>query len=53
MSPYMRDDREIETTASPAFTCAYLIAVLTAGAIGLAAGVVWVIAGLLHFHPLW
>jgi hypothetical protein len=49
----MRDEREIETTASHAFTRADLIAVLTAAAIGLGIGVVWVIVGLLHFHPLW
>jgi hypothetical protein len=28
---------------------AYVVAAL----IGLAIGIVWVIAGLLHFHPLW
>jgi len=49
----MRDEREIETTASRAFTRAYVIAVLSAGAIGLGIGVVWVIAGVLHVHPLW
>jgi hypothetical protein len=53
MYPYMRDEREIDTTASRAFTRGYVIAVLTAAAVGLAIGVVWVIDGLLHFHPLW
>ena len=53
MYPYMRDEREIDGTASRAFTRAYLIAVLTAATIGLGIGVVWVIAGLVHFHPLW
>jgi hypothetical protein len=51
--PYMRDEREIQTTASKRFTRYYLIAVATAALIGLAIGVVWVVAGILHFHPLW
>jgi hypothetical protein len=49
----MRDEHEIDATASRAFTRAYVIAFLTAAAIGLGIGVVWVIVGLLHFHPLW
>jgi hypothetical protein len=53
MDPYMRDEREIDATASRAFTRAYLIAFVTAAAIGLGIGVVWVVAGLLHVHPLW
>ena len=31
----------------------YLIAVGIAALIGLVIGIIWVIAGLLHFHPLW
>ena len=53
MYPYMRDEREIDATASRACTRGYLMAVLTAGAIGVGIGVVWVIAGLVHVHPLW
>ena len=43
----------LDATASRAFTRGYVIAVLTAAVIGLGIGVVWVIAGLWHFHPLW
>jgi hypothetical protein len=50
MSAYMRDEREIDTTASRTFTRLFLVAVLTAAAIGLGIGVLWVVAGLLHFH---
>ena len=50
MSAYMRDEREIDTTASRSFTRLFLVAVLTAAAIGLGIGVLWVVAGLLHFH---
>jgi hypothetical protein len=39
--------REIDSTASRAFTRLFLIAFGVAAAIGLGAGVVWVIAGLL------
>lgn len=35
------------------FLRGYLIAVLIAALIGLLIGIGWVIAGLLHFHPLW
>ena len=51
--PYMRDEREFQTTASKRFTRAYLVAVGVAALVGLAIGIVWTIAGLLHFHPLW
>jgi hypothetical protein len=49
----MRDVRQIEATASRTFTRRYLIAFGTAALIGLVLGVIWVIAGILHFHPLW
>ena len=49
----MRDDREIQTTASRQFTRGYLVAFGTAALIGLLIGAVWTIAGVLHFHPLW
>jgi hypothetical protein len=51
--PHMRDEHEMDTIASKRFTRYYLIAFGTAALIGLLAGVVWVIAGILHFHPLW
>ena len=51
--PYMPDEREMDTIASKRFTRYYLIAFGTAALIGLLAGVVWVIVGVLHFHPLW
>jgi hypothetical protein len=49
----MRDEREIQTTASKRFTRAYLVAVGVAALVGLVIGIVWTIAGLLHFHRLW
>ena len=51
--PYMRDEREIQTTASRRFTGGYLIAFGVAALIGLLAGTIWTITGILHFHPLW
>jgi hypothetical protein len=35
------------------FLRTYLLAVGTAALIGLCIGVIWVVAGILHFHPLW
>ena len=51
--PRMRDEREIQTTASRRFTRVYVIGFSIAALIGLLAGVFWTIAGILHFHPLW
>ena len=51
--PYMRDEREIQTTASKQFTRYYMVIVGVAALVGLVIGIVWTIAGLLHFHPLW
>jgi len=31
----------------------YLVLLCAAALLGLTLGLVWVIAGLLHFHPLW
>ncbi len=47
------DKRHTETLASRRFTRSYLAAFGTAALIGLPLGVMWTIAGLLHFHPLW
>jgi hypothetical protein len=49
----MRDIREIEGTASRGFTRFYWGVFGVGALIGLVIGIVWVIAGLLHFHPLW
>ena len=35
------------------FLRTYFTAFLIAAAIGLCIGVVWVLAGLFHYHPLW
>jgi len=51
MYPYSRDEHDREVTATRGFTRAYLVAALTAAAIGLGIGIMWVIAGLLYFHP--
>jgi len=53
MPSRLRSDRQRDTTASRTFTRYFLIAVGTAVVIGLLTGVIWVIAGILHFHPLW
>jgi hypothetical protein len=50
---YMRGTRERENIASKRFTRYYLTAFVIAALVGLAIGIVWTIAGLLHFHPLW
>ena len=53
MATYMRDERELDTTASRTFTRLFLLAFLTAGAVGLVAGLLWIAAGLIHFHLPW
>jgi hypothetical protein len=50
---YMRDEREIQTTASRRFSQSYLMAFGIAALIGLLVGAIWTITGILHFHPLW
>jgi hypothetical protein len=52
MASRMRDQRQRDTTASPAFTRAYVRVFGIAALIGLLLGVIWVIAGLLNFHVL-
>jgi hypothetical protein len=52
MTPYMRDERELDTVATRGFARVFVIATLTAAAIGLCIGIAWVIAGLLSFHSL-
>jgi hypothetical protein len=47
------DERERDRTAGPVFARWYFTAFGVAALIGLAIGVVWTIAGVLHFHPLW
>ena len=45
--------RRIEATTSGRFVRGYFVAFGIAALIGLVIGIVWVIAGVLHFHPLW
>ncbi len=52
MPSRMRQDREIDATATRRETRFYFIALGVAALIGLAIGVIWVIAGLLNFHVL-
>ena len=47
-----RYQRELERTAGPTFTRRYVKLLGIAALIGLAIGIVWVIAGLLNFHVL-
>jgi hypothetical protein len=48
-----RYERELRQTAGPTVARFVMIAFGVAALIGLAIGIVWIIAGLLHFHPLW
>ena len=52
MTTTVRDANRSTATASASFSRAFLIAFGIAALIGLGIGVVWVIAGLLHFHVL-
>ncbi len=45
-------DRPLEG-GGPRFRRLFFIAFATAVLLGLGIGVIWVIAGILHFHPLW
>ena len=49
---FRRDEREIQTTASKRFTRVYVLAFGAAALLGLLAGLIWIVAGILHFHPL-
>ena len=51
--PIPRYERELEAGAGPRFRRLYLTTLGTAAAVGLIIGLIWVIAGILHFHPLW
>ena len=51
--PIPKYEREQQQIASPRFTRGVLKLYVIAALIGLALGIIWVIAGLLHFHPLW
>ena len=48
-----RYQRERERIAGPKFTRALIMLFAIGALVGLAIGIVWVVAGLLHFHPLW
>ncbi len=49
---YMRETRESESIASKGFSRWFLIAFGIAALVGLAIGIIWVIAGLLNFQVL-
>ena len=51
--PIPRYEREQQNIASPRFFRAVVKAFGIAALLGLIIGVIWVIGGLLHFHPLW
>jgi hypothetical protein len=51
--PIPRYEREQQNIASRRFTRAVIKAFGIAAIVGLIIGVIWTIAGLLHFHPLW
>lgn len=48
-----REVRGVEMATPGWFVRSYVRAFGVAALIGLVIGMVWVIAGLLHFHPLW
>jgi hypothetical protein len=50
--PIPRYERELEAGAGPRFRRFFVTAFGLAALIGLIAGVIWILAGLLHFHPL-
>ena len=52
MPSRMRQDREIDTTATKAETRVFVMAVGIAALVGLGIGIVWVIAGLVNYYVL-
>lgn len=50
--PIPRYERELEEAAGPRFRRGFLMAFGIAALVGLLIGIIWVIAGLLHFHVL-
>ena len=51
--PIPRYEREQQQIAGRRFTRAVLKLYAIGALIGVIVGVIWVIAGFLHFHPLW
>lgn len=49
----MRYQRYRDSIAGPRFTRGFMKLLGIAALIGLLIGVIWVIAGILHFNPLW
>jgi hypothetical protein len=49
---YKANHPDRQRVAGPRFSRLLIIAFLTAAGIGLGIGLIWVIAGLLNFHPL-
>jgi hypothetical protein len=52
MPSRLPSDRELDRTASRTTTRYFFLAVGIAALIGLGIGILWTLAGLLHFHPL-
>lgn len=48
-----RESRRMVVASPGWFVRGYVAAFGVAALIGLGIGILWVIAGLLHFHPLW
>ena len=48
-----RERRQVQATTVGLFVRGYFVAFGIAALIGLVIGIIWVVAGLLHFHPLW
>ena len=51
--PIPRYEREQQNIASRRFGRGVVRLYAIAALIGLIVGVIWVVTGLLHFHPLW
>ena len=48
-----RETRRVPAASPGWFARSYVTAFGVAALIGLLIGIVWIVAGLLHFHPLW
>jgi len=51
--PIPRYERELQNIASRRFGRGVVKLYAIAAVIGLLVGLIWVVVGLLHFHPLW
>ena len=48
-----RVDQRPLVGGGPVFRRLFLVAIGTAVFLGLGLGIIWVIAGIVHFHPFW